>query len=332
MMKKNAIALAVAGLCTAGVAQAETGHWEVVTPSSPNEAAPHLAFSRSHLGNTPGVAATQPDAPVAVAEVVTPLSVDESAPWLTTQDKLRQHRAATRTRLASLPNPQTPWSPNESGANRYTEDMQAYRQHVASVEQTRNATIAANQAAEAAAVAAAKAAAEAAAVASAQPAPADPTTTAELDRLLKNPSSTPGERDREAVATANPALVDSRQSASTALRPETVPPASPAPEAAASGLPAPETAGSSVPAPEAAASSVAAGSARPLDAAIAPAPIGASTVAAASSSVAGSTADVSVTPAASPEAPVAAGAAPAASTTAPQRDLPAQTQGSAPAQ
>jgi hypothetical protein len=330
MMKKNAIALAVAGLCTAGAAQAETGHWEVMTPASPNEAAPQLAFSRTHLGGAPSIAATQTEAPAAVAQVTTPLSVDESAPSRIAQDK-RQPRAATRAKVVSLPNPQTPWSPNESGANRYTEDMQAYRQHVASVEQAHIAVAAANAAAEAAAVAAAKAEADAAALAAAQPASVDPATTAQLDRLLTNPSNTPPERDREAVATANPALVDSRQSPTTALRPENIPPASPAPEAAPSGVPAPVSAAPGVPPSEAAASSLPAETARPVDAAIA-GPIGASSMAAASSSVAGSTADVSVTPAASPETPVAAAATPAASTSTSQRDVPAQTQGSASAQ
>jgi hypothetical protein len=340
MMKKNAIALAVAGLCTAGAAQAETGHWEVMTPSSPNEAAPQLAFSRTHLGGASSIAATRAEAAAPVAQVAAPLSVDESAPSRIAQDK-RQPRAATRAKVVSLPNPQTPWSPNESGANRYTEDMQAYRQHVASVEQAHIAVAAANAAAEAAAVAAAKAEADAvaaakaeadaAALAAAQPPSVDPATTAQLDRLLTDPSNTPPQRDREAVATANPALVDSRQSATTALRPENIPPASPAPEAAPSGVPAPVSAAPGVPTSEAAASSLPAATARPADAAIA-GPIGASSMAAASSSVAGSTADVSVTPAASPETPVAAAASPAASTSISQRDVPAQTQGSAPAQ
>jgi hypothetical protein len=304
MMKKNAIALAVATVCAtplvalaAGATQAGLGHWEVITPSSPNEAAPQLAFSRSHLGSAPTLAAAQTETATAVAEVVTPLSVDESPAWPTAETR-RKERAALRTKVVSLPNPQTPWSPNESGPDRYAEDMRAYRQHVASVEQARIATAAAN------------AASEAAAVAAAQPAPVDPATTAELDRLLANPSSTP--RDREAVATVSPALVDSRQSAATELRPETAPSDRPAPEAAASSMPA--------------------DAARTAEAAPAPAPIGANTVAAASSSVSGSTAAVSVAPAPLVAAPIAAIDTPAPAGTMAAPEAAAQPPASAPAQ
>jgi hypothetical protein len=303
MMKKNAIALAVAAICAsplsalaAGAAQVGTGHWEVTTPSSPNEAAPQLAFSRSHLGSAPAVATAQTETPTPVAEVVTPLSVDESAPWLTVEDK-RKQRAAVRTKVVSLANPQTPWSPNESGTDRYAQDMREYREHVASVEQARIQT------------AAADAANAAAAVAAAQPTPVEPATTAELDRLLTNPSNTPPERDREALATANPALVDSRQTAATELRPETAPSDRPAPEAAPSGMPAE--------------------SARTAEAANAPAQVGANTVAAASSSVSGSTAEVSIAPAPSPETPIVAAETPALSTTAAAPEVPPPTQGSA---
>jgi hypothetical protein len=307
MMKKNAIALAVAAVCAAplpalaaGATQAGPGHWEVITPSSPNEAAPQLAFSRSHLGSAPAMAASQTETQTVVAEVVTPLSVDESPAWPTAETR-RRERVALRTEAVSLANPQTPWSPNESGPARYGEDMQAYRQHVASVDQARIATAAADAAAAAAAVAAAQP----------QPQPVDPATTAQLDRLLVNPSNTPTERDREAVATA-PALVDSRQSAATELRPEPIPSDRPAPEATPSAMPA--------------------DSQRMPEAANTPAQVGANTVAAASSSVSGSTAEVSIAPAPSPQAPIVALDTPAPSATTAALEAPAPVPAGAPAQ
>jgi hypothetical protein len=68
------------------------------------------------------------------SEVVTPLSVNESAPWLTAQQARARN---TRMQSASLPNPDTPWSANESAPARYTEEMRDRTRHVASVRQAR---------------------------------------------------------------------------------------------------------------------------------------------------------------------------------------------------
>ena len=78
MIKKKSVALAVAAVCASplyAVAAAGTGagHWEVVTPSSPNESAPHVFFTRSHLGSAPAAVAVQMESPAALAEVITPL-------------------------------------------------------------------------------------------------------------------------------------------------------------------------------------------------------------------------------------------------------------------
>ena len=324
MMKKNAVALAVAAVCASplyAVAAAGTGagHWEVVTPSSPNESAPHLFFSRSHPASAPAAVAVQMESPAPLAEVSTPLSAQESMYGRTADDR-RQPRAAARMRAASLPNPQTPWSPNESGTNHYAEEMQAYRQHVASVEQTRIA-VAAADADAAAAVAAANAAA---AVATVEPATVDGATAAQIDRLLASSPGTPAptERDRESVAAVNPALVDSRQSATTELRVDTPPADRPIPDAAASASGLPQEAERTGTDQRAAA----------------PYQTGASTVAAASSAISGSHPEVSVaaapvpaTPAAAPTAaaPVAATEMPTASAATPEA---VQTEPAAPAQ
>jgi len=72
--------------------------------------------------------------PSPFAEVITPLSVNESAPWLTAQQTRARNN---RIQSASLPNPETPWSVNESAPARYAEDMRDRARHVASVRQAR---------------------------------------------------------------------------------------------------------------------------------------------------------------------------------------------------
>lgn len=323
MIKKKAVALAVAAVCASplyavAAAGTGTGHWEVATPSSPNESAPHLFFTRSHLGSAPAAVAVQMESPAPLAEATTPLSAQESMYGRTAADR-RQPRAAARTRAASLPNPQTPWSPNESGTNHYAQEMQAYRQHVASVEQTRIA-VAAADADAAAAVAAADAAAAAnaaAAVATVEPATVDGATAAQIDRLLASSPGTPAptERDRESVAAVNPALVDSRQSATTELRVDTPPADRPIPDAAASGLPQ-----------EAERTGTAQSAAAPYQ-------TGASTVAAASSAIMGGNPEVSVGAAPMPATPAAAPAATTeAPTASPAMPEAVQTEPAAPAQ
>ena len=75
--------------------------------------------------------------------IVTPHSVDESAPWLTAEETRARHTRGAS--YVSLPNPQSPWSPNESGAVNYAEEMRDRAQHVAAVEQTRVAVIRENE-------------------------------------------------------------------------------------------------------------------------------------------------------------------------------------------
>jgi len=76
--------------------------------------------------------------------VITPSSVDESAPWRAAESqrtRIPRQIASAPVQVAtsgySMPNPITPWSPNESGEMRYNEDMRMRAQHVASVEQRR---------------------------------------------------------------------------------------------------------------------------------------------------------------------------------------------------
>lgn len=109
MNSKTLIAVAVAGACA----------W------------PIAAAARISAGD----AVTTSTAPTAgFAEVITPHSVSESAPWMTVEETRARH---TKVNLGSMPNPQSPWSPNESGPSNYAEEMRERVQHVASVEQTR---------------------------------------------------------------------------------------------------------------------------------------------------------------------------------------------------
>jgi hypothetical protein len=141
MISRTLIAAAVAAACTypaAAVAArdaypAGAGYWTVSTPSSVNESAPWRAADPTPLRSSqqsPSFAAPAP----AFVEVITPLSVNESAPWLTAQQSRARN---TLVQSASLPNPQTPWSANESAPARYNEEMRDQARHVASVQQRR---------------------------------------------------------------------------------------------------------------------------------------------------------------------------------------------------
>jgi hypothetical protein len=219
------------------LAQAK-GHWEVITPSSVDESAPQLSVSGSHLGTTPASTAMQVQTAPAPVETTAAYTAQETT-WSASELRNRQARA----RRAGMPNPQTPWSPNESGSNHYAEDMQAHRQHVASLEQARIAAAASYAPLIAMAeappapetpVASADASAmrpETPAAGTEGPAPrtqtpvantpvANAEASAEIDRLLRNPDA-PQDRNREAVVVVNPALVDTRQSAVSELRVET---------------------------------------------------------------------------------------------------------------
>jgi hypothetical protein len=118
-----------------------------------------------------------------------------------------------------MANPQTPYSPNESGEERYTAQIEAYQEHLASVEQARIAT--------------AESYAPAPAVAQLEPAPVDKEAAAEVDRLLATPTTPPADRDRESVATVTPALVDSRTSPVNELQVEGATTGEPARDASA---------------------------------------------------------------------------------------------------
>jgi hypothetical protein len=212
MMKRNAIALAVAALCGAPLTAAAAGHWEVMTPSSVSESAPQL-LAGPHLPAAPAdasiaVADTEANTPVAYQGAVTARSAEDNIHAMRAANQ--RQRSATRSHIAragGMPNPQTPYSPNESGEQRYTDEMQAYKQHLASVEQARIAT--------------AESYAPAPAVAQLEPAPVDKEAAAEVDRLLATVAIPPADREREAVATVAPALVDSRASTSNELRVDT---------------------------------------------------------------------------------------------------------------
>jgi hypothetical protein len=194
MKRKNLVALAVAGACawpvfaTAGGTHSMSssiGHWEIATPSSVDESAPWLAAERSHFG-TGNAGATHMAS--ATFEVITPSASDESAPWLTAEEQ-RSHHAPAIVAGTGMPNPQTPWSPNESGPADYAGDMQAYSEHLASVEQ-----------------------AHFAALESRTELLASGATESEIDRLLLGSSELPTDPgEREQVASLTPGLVDSRQ-------------------------------------------------------------------------------------------------------------------------
>lgn len=108
----------------------DAGRFEVMTPYSPNE---------SGMADWPGQAssrATMYSSGTAAAVIVTPLADNEVGP----NELPRQHaerRDGTIARTVALPNPQTPWSPNESGPNAYGEFMRESADHLAAVEQAR---------------------------------------------------------------------------------------------------------------------------------------------------------------------------------------------------
>ena len=262
MTRKKLIVLSVATACAwpmlvqaIGVGSTyEAGHWEVITPSSVDESAPHLAFSRSHLGTPRAAGSIQ-------ASVSAPQYTEAAAVGATSEASMTSvtgdKRQRTAARRMSLPNPQTPWSPNESGPNHYSEDMRSYARHVAAVEQARVAAAASyvetpvasaetSPAVAASAVGSTTTATESAvagvggtaAAASATTPVASTETSAEIDRLLRDPSA-PADREREPVASVNPALVDTRQPGTTDLRPESSGNANAAPDASAS-IPEPQ--------------------------------------------------------------------------------------------
>lgn len=81
--------------------------------------------------------ANQSTGPVMVQEVITPYSVNESGPSWPEANQRATRAVSSNTNYVSLPNPQTPMSPNESGPVNYNQEMRERAQHVASVEQTR---------------------------------------------------------------------------------------------------------------------------------------------------------------------------------------------------
>jgi hypothetical protein len=212
MMKRNAIALAVAAMCGAPLAATAAGHWEVITPLSVSESAPQL-LAGPHLPAAPAEASIA----VVDAGANTPVAYQEAAMARSTEDSIhavkavtQRQRSATRSHIAGaggMPNPQTPYSPNESGEQRYTDEVQTYKQHLASVERARIAT--------------AESYAPAPAVAQLEPAPVDKEAAAEVDRLLATLAIPPADPERETVATVTPALVDSRGSTRNELRVDT---------------------------------------------------------------------------------------------------------------
>jgi hypothetical protein len=228
MMKRNAIALAVAAIC--GSPLAATAHWEVITPSSVSESAPQL-LSASHLPPAPPSASTamaaEANTPVAYTETATTSSAEISGRGSRTNER-RQRSATPRSHIAragGMANPQTPYSPNESGEQRYTQEMQEYKQQLASVEQARIAT--------------AESYAPPPAVAQVEPARVqNDAAAAEVDRLLATPATPTPDRDQQTVATVTPALVDSRASATNDLRVESGATGEPARDAASSNVPA----------------------------------------------------------------------------------------------
>jgi len=340
MMKKNAIALAVAGLFASPLTVAAAGHWEVMTPSSVSESAPQL-LSSSHLPPAPvsaNIVATATDVETAPSTgATTSAAVEHSAQPARSEG--RRQIAAQRKHTArtggGMPNPQTPWSPNESGEPNYAQEMQAYRQQVASVEQARIAT--------------AESYAPQPAVAQLEPTPVDKEAAAEVDRLLANPSTPPSDREPAAVARVSPALVDSRVPGTSELRVESTTPEQPAPDAAAVGATgaseavtqssiSPTEAAIQPPAapPETTIQSSVAPAETAMPGSVAPADTGASTVAAASSSVAGTSATVEAAPIPAPDsAPASAAvsaAAPVGAVAAPERATETQGGASTPAQ
>ena len=338
MMKKNAIALAVAAMCGVPFTAAAAGHWEVMTPSSVSESAPQL-LPGPHLPPAPAaanIAAADVEANTATGytETVTARSVEGGGQSVRTVS--RQHNT-TRSRISragGMPNPQTPYSPNESGEERYTEQMDAYQEHLASVEQARIAT--------------AESYAPAPAVAQLEPTPVDKEAAAEVDRLLATPATPPGDRDRESVARVNPALVDSRTSPANELQVESATTGEPARDAGtvtgeaardaaaptseraeqtstptATAMSTPSGAAMSTPAEGATSTPYAGATTTPIDA-------GTSSIAAAPAPTTVESAPIEAAPTAPPEVAVAPAPIPPVGATA-TSGATAETQGSGPA-
>ncbi|MES2564170.1 MAG: hypothetical protein V4637_15780 [Pseudomonadota bacterium] len=75
--------------------------------------------------------------PVMVQEVITPFSVSDSGPSWPMPDTRARRVPDHTVAYVSLPNPQTPFSPNESGPVNYAQEMRERAHHVASVAQAR---------------------------------------------------------------------------------------------------------------------------------------------------------------------------------------------------
>ncbi|HSQ03635.1 MAG TPA: hypothetical protein VLN59_06360 [Burkholderiales bacterium] len=113
------------------VNRGDVGTWEVATPYSPNEIGP-VAWPGEDRTRSDQSARNEYEsvAPVDVVEVMTPFSPDENGPAVRPQ---RRHDITLAT-ARSLPNPQTPASPNESDNSRVLYDTMAYREQVAEID------------------------------------------------------------------------------------------------------------------------------------------------------------------------------------------------------
>jgi len=79
------------------------------------------------------------------SEAGIPHSVSESAPWMTAEEMRARQTPINPATYVSMANPQTPFSPNESGQSDYAQEIRQRVQQVAAVEQTRVAVVRENE-------------------------------------------------------------------------------------------------------------------------------------------------------------------------------------------
>jgi len=143
MRTKTVVGMAVASALSwsyGAMAAENFGHmgadstYGVVTPFSPNESGP---ADLPHGTRYSSLGAEHASAGAAVDhEVVTPLADNESGPHDIMLQR-RGHSFHAARDMRSMANPQTPWSPSESGVNAYNEDTLGHARQVAEVEQAR---------------------------------------------------------------------------------------------------------------------------------------------------------------------------------------------------
>jgi hypothetical protein len=180
-----------------------TGTWEVATPYSPDEngSVTPPSNARSEEMNGPQ---NERLSSIDVTEVITPFSPNETGS-VAVEQRRPQDRSLAMVR--SLPNPQTPASPNESDAWRTVDDAIAYQEQIAEIDQVHMAA--------ASATGTTSGVSEERAVGRIEPVtPASPTTLNEPQPDMRSevaPSETPASPGEQSFAAANQPVVPESQ-------------------------------------------------------------------------------------------------------------------------